>query len=288
MEPNERSPAPAQEAPPGEPEHRAADLPPLYTEDTFVQVRDETGPSAGADRALETVFTVPLYLLAIPAGFLPHWFRGSFGTDRLPLRFGALASSIVQIAVALGLFGYFFMEYYQETMTLNALAAVSHNSYTQTPAQVLGLTMFIGYLFMTLPGLLCIYFLVEGMVRVIAASSDHAIGTAPLWLIGFAVHRLFRLGDDIKAVVPVVDEVHRDGDHMGVRIDTCRVRPWKKTDAIVIAGESYKIITQKVEETGTRRYRYFLEPTNTWFEPENVIDYNPELVLDEAKRQHKD
>ena len=279
MEPETTDPAAAEEDTEGAPRERG-DLPPMYTQDSFVEERTDGDAPKPTPLVL---FPLGFELLALPASLLPRWVREKVGADQLPLRFGGIASGFLQTGVALFLFGYFFMDYYYELVTLEAVGVVAQHAATRAPFMAMGMSVFFGFLFTTLEGSLCAYFFFEGGIRAFSSASGQPLGTAPLWLIGLAAHRLFRLNDDRKAMALVADEVHRDGGHMGIRIDTCRERHWTKTDAFLIDGEQYCIVTQRIRETGQRRFQYFLEPTKHWFEPDSVIEYSPELILGEAK-----
>lgn len=275
-------PEPTESSDSGEFENEEArKLPPLYSEESLADPQTDEEVRRWA---LELPRSL-VVLLAIPISLLPRRWQEKHPLNEFPIAIGGIISGSFQFCAAMGLGFVLYLQYYADTVTGHHIGAIARNSVSQQPLQVMGMTVFLGFLFLTWKGPLVLFFAIEGMGRVVACASGQPFGTAPVAIVAKILDVAKRRATEAVAAANLVpDTVSADGDLMGIRIDSCRRRDWGKRDALSFEGQLFKLVSYRSEDDGLRRHRYFLEPIPAWFEPERTIDYTPELILNQ---QHK-
>jgi hypothetical protein len=129
--------------------------------------------------------------------------------------------------------------------------------------------------------ILLLYFLLEGLIRTIAAiAAEEAVPTLPLKLLEFADARLSAKNHERKMGARIRDEVQVDANGQALQIASCRPKPWTQLTAISHEGQFYELIAEQ-ESTAPRPFVYILRKKPHTAVIRDIHAYDPDEVLQE-------
>jgi hypothetical protein len=215
-------------------------------------------------------------LAAIFWSLLPAEARVRHEAQGAPLAFGTGASAALQVALAGWMFVHFFAAYRARYM-VNFLGGENAGSF------VFGATLYVGFLFFSLPGFCSFYLFVEGMLRLAAAVVTHEPCGSLIVLLGFLLVRRAVGWQRVRALDPlVVDTVsHRA---QGAVIETCRRRDWDELTTLELDGQHYRVAGYQERAQGPRRHVYMLLPAPPERVIRRLVRYTPDELLLPARR----
>ena len=127
----------------------------------------------------------------------------------------------------------------------------------ETALMGLGIFIFAEYLIQPLT-LLLIYFAVEGLVRVSAATvSGEIVPSLPLQLVALADGWLSRRKHERELGPPVPDIVQKGSGDFSLTIASCRPKPWNTLTTISYNDEMFELVSEQQGEP-PRRWVYVL------------------------------
>jgi hypothetical protein len=219
------------------------------------------------------------YVLAVLAGFLPPRYR-----PRVDRGAGAV-SGIVETMSALLILILTAIAWLQPRTDVDLRTAMEVGG-TGRPGS--GIVLLVEFWMNPLHWVI-FYFVVEGMVRTLAALAGHqVIGIAPLYLVS-AIHGCLSRKAYERGLGPaVVDEIIRGGSKQGYDLKVYSCRPklhWNPYMTVEFEGEFYQYFK---EEYGTlpRRFIYYLKKNPVGrvvvvvdhYRVDNVLRREPEKV----------
>ena len=127
--------------------------------------------------------------------------------------------------------------------------------------------------------ILLLYFLLEGLVRVIAAiAASEAVPTLPLKLVEVADAHLSAKNHERKMGARIRDEVQLDANGQDLQIASCRPKPWTRLTAISHEGQFYELVLES-KATAPRPFVYILRKKPPTAVIRGIYAYDPDEVL---------
>jgi len=127
--------------------------------------------------------------------------------------------------------------------------------------------------------ILLLYFMIEGLIRVIAAvAAQETVPTLPLKIFEFADAQLSAKSHERSMGSRIRDEVHWDAGGQSLQIASCRPKPWTQLTAISHEGQFYELIAER-EATAPRPFVYVLRKKPTTAVIRGIYAYDPDEVL---------
>jgi hypothetical protein len=196
-------------------------------------------------------------LIALPASLLPAAWRARM-PQGLPMAAGTVITGAAQVLAAFVAGAWAFPRFAAGLMAQASEVAAAAPVDGRAVAMIQGAAVWFAFLTSPL-GLALLGCEVEGLIRLAgAATTGEPLGTLPLWLLEHAGSRL-RRWRDLRRLPPLVpDEVLREGD--GLRIASCRRRPWDKLITIEIEDRFYRVVGHETLPAGPRPHVYRLAP----------------------------
>jgi hypothetical protein len=218
---------------------------------------------------------------AILLSFLPKRYREYF--THFEIQSGAVvASGLLQalLSVALLVGDYHaFMTARLASIPVETMEKVAEKG---GEAAIMGFGGFfmMEYLLRLTP-ILLLYFLLEGLIRTIAAiAAQETVPTLPLKLLELADARLSAKNHERKMGARIRDEVQVDANGQALQIASCRPKPWTQLTAISHEGQFYELIAER-ESTAPRPFVYILRKKPPTAVIRGIHAYDPDEVLQE-------
>jgi len=218
---------------------------------------------------------------AILLTFLPKRYRDHFTHFAIPDA-AVVISGFLQVFLSLGLL---FNDYHAFMTARLASIPVEVGEKVAEKGGESAIMGFGGFFMMEymlrLTTILLIYFLLEGLVRVIAAiAASEAVPTLPLKLVEVADARLSAKSHEKKMGARIRDEVQLDGNGQELQIASCRPKPWTQLTAISHQGQFYELVSEQ-ESTAPRPFIYILRKKPPTAVIRGIYAYDPDEVLQE-------
>lgn len=202
-------------------------------------------------------------LLSVVASVVPVRYRSRMFPDwDLDVQRGAVVSALLQI---LGTVALLYLGYgrYVTSMVAATNAAVAARTGGDKFAigvseYSIGVLGFLDYLFQP-PSLALFYFLVEGMIRLVAAvAAREVLPTLPLLLVALVHGRVERKAHE-KALGPTVPDSVQEQPEPGIelRIECSRPKPWTTMTTISYRDQLYEI-AREARGSKPRAFVYLL------------------------------
>ncbi len=195
--------------------------------------------------ALSLVARIGLFLVALPISLLPSRLRRRLPFERLPM----VAATVVS-AVLTGVL---------------VVAVVAH--------AVGGADDPSGFVQRGAAALILLYFLVEAVVRILAAVAlGRGCATLPLWLVEQGWLAGLHARDRLRYGPVVADDLDLDGD--ALIIASCRPRDFAG-QTLEYRNRLYRLTRQR-EQPGPHRFVYRLEPISRYHQVGRIHYYSPD------------
>jgi len=218
---------------------------------------------------------------AILLSFLPKRYRDHFTHFAIPD--GAVVTSgFLQAFLSLGLL---FTDYHAfMTARLASIPVETMEKVAEKGGEsaVMGFGGFFMMEYMLrVTTILLLYFLLEGLVRVIAAiAASEAVPTLPLKLVEVADAHLSAKNHEKKMGARIRDEVQLDANGHDLQIASCRPKPWTRLTAISHEGQFYELVLES-KATAPRPFVYILRKKPPTAVIRGIYPYDPDEVLEQ-------
>jgi len=213
------------------------------------------------------------------SSILPQRYREHFSSEEIPPTGPALSGGLQSFLCL-----YFLIRNYYAFMH-ERMALVSDSAYFLAARKrgmtgVMGLgTVFMFEYFIHITTVLLLFFMLEGLVRIVAAVvSGESVPTMPLKLAAiaqsyFEVAKKERaLGERIRDVVESLDGTD------SIRIASCRPKPWTQLTTISHAGGLFELESEQ-KSTPPRPFVYLLRRKPPTAVIRGIYLYHPDEVL---------
>jgi hypothetical protein len=220
---------------------------------------------------------------AIILSFLPKRYRDAFTAFEIPSA-GSLISGFLESAVAFGLLIYSYNTYMSEHLAAIPLLLMERAAEKGGESAVASMGGFVPIDFcFRITTILCAFFLLEGVVRVIAAiASRETVPSLPLKLLEYAHAQLSAEQKERSMGARLRDEVVIDPGGQSLRIFSCRPKQWTQLTTISHEGQFYELVTEQ-KAPAPRRFVYVLRKKPPTAVIRGIYAYSPDEVL--ATRQ---
>jgi hypothetical protein len=221
-------------------------------------------------------------LLSIVTSLLPARYRGRlFHASNLDVQRGALASSLLQIILPAGTLWLRYPAWYADYVGAIVQQVIDKGGDKGAQASAaLGAGTFSIFTYLVTPlSLFCIYFMLEGMVRLTAfVASKEVLPSFPLWIVELGHHALDVYRKERSYGPRVVDLVKPGPTPELLIIESCRPKEWDTLLTIAYQDRMYEI-ESTAEQAPPRRfiYRLRLIPANKLIR--GIHAYDPVDVL---------
>ena len=218
---------------------------------------------------------------AVLLSFLPKRYRNYFTHFEIPSG-PVVFSGLLQAFLSLGL----LFRDYQSFITAR-LAAVPVETMEKV-AEKGGESAIMGFggffmmeYILRLTPILFLYFILEGIIRTIAAiAAQESVPSLPLKLIEYVDAQLSAKSRERSMGARIRDDVQADANGQNLQISSCRPKPWTQLTAISHEGQFYELIAER-ESTAPRPFVYILRKKPPTAVIRGIHAYDPDEVLQE-------
>ena len=215
--------------------------------------------------------------------FLPRRYRQSFTHFEVPAA-GAVIGGLLESFLALGLFIHRYFAFVNERMAQlpTELLLKAAEKKGESAIMSYGGFLLIEYL-LHISTMLLIFFMLEGLVRVIAAiASRETVPTLPLKLSEYADAMLSAQQKERSMGSRLRDEVVIDPSGESLRIASCRPKQWNQLTTIAHEDQLYEHVSQQ-KATPPRPFVYLLRKKPPTAVIRGIYAYDPNEALQGKK-----
>jgi hypothetical protein len=215
--------------------------------------------------------------------FLPRRYREIFTPHELPAAAG-IWSGLIEALASLGLLfrGYYaYMNWRMANLPPEVFTKAGEKG-GESAIMGLGSIFMLEYLILPTTILLA-FFMIEGLVRAIAATgADEVLPSLPLQLFALLHTKLDAQSHERQLGQRIRDEVQPVAAD-SLQISGCRPKPWTQLTTISHEGIFYELVSEHEGES-PRRFVYILRRKPTTAVIRGIHEYNPDEALLEARK----
>ncbi|HKV63219.1 MAG TPA: hypothetical protein VJO16_15000 [Candidatus Acidoferrum sp.] len=216
---------------------------------------------------------------AVILSFLPKRYRDAFTAFEIPSA-GSILGGFLESAVAFGFLIQSYNTYMNERLAATPLLLMEKAAEKGGESAVASMGGFalIDFCF-RITTILFAFFLLEGLVRVIAAiASRETVPSLPLKLLEYAHSQLSAEQKERSMGARLRDDVVIDPSGQSLRIFSCRPKQWTQLTTISHEGQFYELVTEQ-KGPAPRRFVYVLRKKPPTAVIRGIYAYSPDEAL---------
>jgi len=220
---------------------------------------------------------------AVLLSFLPKRYRDVFTPFEIPSA-GSILGGFLESLLAFGLLIHSYNTFMNARLEATSLLVMERAAEKGGEAAVasIGGFAFIDFLF-RITTVVFSFFLVEGLIRVIAAiASRETVPSLPLKLLEYAHARLSAQQRERSMGARLRDEIVIDSAGQSLRIASCRPKQWNQLTTISHDGQFYELVTEQ-KASAPRPFIYQLRKKLPTAVIRGIYAYDPDEALETNK-----
>lgn len=216
---------------------------------------------------------------AVLLSFLPNRYRNYFTHFEIPSG-PVVFSGLLQAFLSLGLLFRDYQSFMAARLAALPLETMEKVAEKGGESAIMGFGgFFMMEYILRLTPILLLYFILEGVIRTIAAiAAQESVPTLPLKLIEYLDAQLSAKGHERRMGARIRDEVQADANGQCLQISSCRPKPWTHLTSISHEGQFYELVTER-EATAPRPFVYVLRKKPPTAVIRGIYAYDPDEVL---------
>lgn len=212
--------------------------------------------------------------------FLPKRYREHFTPFEVPAA-GAIFGGTLELLLSLALLIYRYFSFMNERMAAVPEQVLTKAGEKGGESAIMGLgPIFLLEYFLHVTTIILVFFMLEGLVRLIAAvASGEVLPNLPLYLTALLHTRLDTRNHEQSLGERLRDEVQLAPDGV-LQISSCRPKSWRQLTTISHEGELYELINQQtIPDPTPRPFLYTLRKKPPTAVIRGIHPYDPNEAL---------
>lgn len=212
--------------------------------------------------------------------FLPRRYRQVFTPHEIPAA-GAIWAGILEALFSLGFLIRGYFAYMNARMASVPASVVTKAGERGGESAIMGMgSIFLLEYLIQITTIVLVFFLLEGVVRAIAAvGSEEVLPSLPLQVLALLHSQLDAQAHEKSLGERIRDDVQPQACGNSLQIASCRPKPWTRLTTISHEGEFYEVVAES-KATAPRPFVYVLRKKPPTGVIRGIHRYDPDEVLE--------